>query len=88
MHPQLVIGDHPCDEKMLALLECHEASPVNRFTGACNDHKAALDRCLRANKKEKVKSSVKEAREKRQKWEAMCRDLGLDTKPSSTPEPK
>ena len=88
MHPQLVIGEHPCDEQMIALFECHDASPWNRYIGACNDQKNALDRCLRANKKEKVKASVKDAREKRKKYEDLCREFGLEPGPSAKPEPK
>mmetsp|Transcript_22264 Transcript_22264/g.57186 ORF Transcript_22264/g.57186 Transcript_22264/m.57186 type:complete len:90 (-) Transcript_22264:548-817(-) len=79
MHPQIATGqDHPCDQQMLALLECHEASALNRFTGACNDYKTALDRCLRADKKEKVRRSVQAAREKRARWAEVCKNYGLE----------
>lgn len=72
MHPQIVVGDHACDQFMVALIRCHEASWINRFIGACNDEKASLDRCLREDKKRKVKASVAKAREKRKVWEERC----------------
>lgn len=79
MHPQIVIGqDHPCDPHMVALFKCHEASPFNRFTGACNNYKTALDRCLREDKKQKVHKSVQAAREKRARWEEVCKEYGVD----------
>lgn len=82
MHPQIVLGEHPCSEQMLALIECHEAAALNRFTGQCNDEAAVLDRCLRANKKSKVKASLVVAREKRKRWEELCVQQGLPLGPS------
>lgn len=82
MHPQIVIGDHPCSEAMLALHTCHEASAMNRFTGRCNDVAAALDKCLRANKKKQVSTSLVAARERRRRWEELCVEQGLPIGPS------
>ena len=87
MHPQIVLGEHACTDAMLALIECHESSVVSRFTGQCNEVAAALDRCLRANKKAKVKESVREAREKRRRWEELCVAKGLALGPQP-PAPK
>jgi hypothetical protein len=87
MHPQIVLGEHACTEPMLALIHCHESSFFSRFTGQCNEPAAALDRCLRANKKTKVKESVREAREKRRRWEELCVAQGLALGPQP-PTPK
>jgi COX assembly protein 2 len=77
MHPQIVLGEHPCSDAMAALIACHESSVFSRFTGRCNDPAASLDRCLRANKQSKVKQSVLDAREKRKRWEELCVAQGL-----------
>ncbi|KAJ1635942.1 hypothetical protein T492DRAFT_962895 [Pavlovales sp. CCMP2436] len=78
MHPRVVIGEHGCSDAMLGLITCHESGVFARFTGHCNDAAAALDKCLRANKKLLVSGNLAEAREKRRRWEELCAEQGLD----------
>lgn len=48
MHPPLTEHQHPgCFDVILALEQCHEAGFLNKFTGACNDKKKAVDQCLK-----------------------------------------
>lgn len=54
MHPPLSPWKHPlCLKEIDALNTCHAESPLGKFVGACNDHKASLDRCFRAEKQAK-----------------------------------
>ena len=49
MHPPLTAATHPlCVDVIEALKRCHKEHPVGRLLGTCNDAKAALDRCFRA----------------------------------------
>jgi hypothetical protein len=45
-----------------ALTTCHAAHPYAKFWGACNDHKWALDRCLRQEKVINRKVNLEKAR--------------------------
>jgi len=36
-----------CQDVIKALEKCHEDNPKLKFLGACNDEKAALDKCFR-----------------------------------------
>lgn len=48
MHPTLSEHLHPgCVEAIQALEDCHQANPLKKFIGSCNDFKTALDQCLR-----------------------------------------
>ena len=36
-----------CQDVIKALMACHEQHGAAKFVGACNDEKAALDKCFR-----------------------------------------
>lgn len=44
------------------LFQCHDDHPFKKFLGHCNDKKAALDRCLKEEKKAMRKNVYKESR--------------------------
>lgn len=47
MHAVISEHGHPgCEDAIRALSSCHASNPFKKFLGACNDAKAALDRCL------------------------------------------
>ncbi|CAN8073512.1 unnamed protein product [Agarophyton chilense] len=47
MHPTLALHLHPmCQEAIRNLKQCHSQRRFAKFLGACNDAKAALDKCL------------------------------------------
>ena len=47
MHPPLDRPHPQCQDVIKALQECHEKHSAAKFLGACNDEKAALDKCFR-----------------------------------------
>lgn len=51
------------------LLKCHEENKFAKFFGACNDVKAEMDRCFRAEKEVKRKENLRKAREFDAKFE-------------------
>ena len=50
-----------CQHVIDALLECHESKPYGKFIGACNDQKAALDACFRAEKEERRRKNFEKS---------------------------
>ena len=63
MHPPLVVDRHPqCEGVILELRACHAAHPAGKFWGACNDQKAAMDACFKAEKDEKRRENLRKAR--------------------------
>lgn len=74
MHPPLH-KKHSCDEQVAALTMCHEDHSFTKWFGFCNDEKAALDRCFRAEKKTKAAASLIKARAFDAKFEAMQEKL-------------
>ncbi|KAJ1429294.1 hypothetical protein B484DRAFT_449486 [Ochromonadaceae sp. CCMP2298] len=75
MHPPL-FKDHPdCQETVKDLVKCHEEHQYGKFWGACNDFKASLDLCFRAEKEERRKNNFNKAREQQQKFDSyMAKD--------------
>jgi COX assembly mitochondrial protein 2 len=62
MHPPLD-RDHPqCQDVIMALHACHEEHSYSKFWGACNDAKAALDQCFRAEKQLKRRKNFLKAK--------------------------
>ena len=53
MHPPLYRPHPKCAALVDALVECHDANVYGKFWGACNDQKAAMDACFKAEKDEK-----------------------------------
>uniref|UniRef100_A0A7S1BDD3 COX assembly mitochondrial protein n=1 Tax=Corethron hystrix TaxID=216773 RepID=A0A7S1BDD3_9STRA len=53
MHPPLHKVDGACKDVVLALESCHANFPYRKYVGACNNQKALLDICFRADKKER-----------------------------------
>jgi COX assembly protein 2 len=58
MHPVqgLNVRERPeCTHVIHALKQCHVEHSIAKFWGKCNPEKLALDTCLRAEKKKRVK---------------------------------
>ncbi|KAL1525706.1 hypothetical protein AB1Y20_020552 [Prymnesium parvum] len=77
MHPQLSLENNPlCVEQIAALKECHASVGYwGKLLGSCNDQKAALDKCLRAQKKVLRKAHLDEARAERARWRKACAEM-------------
>lgn len=64
MHPRLDRPHPNCQQVIDDLNNCHVDKPYAKFWGACNDQKAALDKCFAMEKKERRKIHLLEARER------------------------
>jgi hypothetical protein len=63
MHPPLTLENHPkCRDVVIAFKRCHDANPIGKVFGACNDEKWALDACLREQKVWKARENLSKAR--------------------------
>ena len=62
MHPPLYRPHPKCAALVDALVECHDANVYGKFWGACNDQKAAMDACFKAEKDEKRRENLRRAR--------------------------
>jgi hypothetical protein len=62
MHPPLYRPHPKCAALVDALVECHDANVYGKFWGACNDQKAAMDACFKAEKDEKRRENLRKAR--------------------------
>ena len=61
--PPPLYRPHPkCAALVDALVECHDANVYGKFWGACNDQKAAMDACFKAEKDEKRRENLRRAR--------------------------
>ncbi|ORZ02759.1 hypothetical protein BCR43DRAFT_482112 [Syncephalastrum racemosum] len=84
MHPPLTEHQHPgCFDVILALEQCHEAGLLNKFTGACNDKKKAVDQCLKEEFLAQRAVNKVKSKEKRAKLEKIWKDM---EEPPSTPK--
>jgi COX assembly protein 2 len=68
MHPPLHRSHPDCQGVITALEECHKNNPYLKFFGECNDDKAALDHCFRAEKHRARKANMEKAREGDRRW--------------------
>ncbi len=50
MHPPLYRPHPLCEAAVDLLVSCHRQHPLLKFGGACNELKASLDRCFKAEK--------------------------------------
>ena len=77
MHPQLSVHNNPlCEEQIEALKACHAAHTYwGKVFGACNEQKALLDLCFRAQKKVTRKVHLEQARADRARWREACEEL-------------
>ena len=62
MHPPLYRPHPKCAALVDALIECHDSNVYGKFWGACNDQKAAMDACFKAEKDEKRRENLRKAR--------------------------
>ena len=62
MHPPLYRPHPKCAALVDALVACHDANVYGKFWGACNDQKAAMDACFKAEKDEKRRGNLRKAR--------------------------
>jgi COX assembly protein 2 len=63
MHPPLFRPHPKCGHVVDLLVACHEKNVWGKFMGMCNEEKAALDKCFRAEKEEVRAANLKKARE-------------------------
>mmetsp|Transcript_17762 Transcript_17762/g.35052 ORF Transcript_17762/g.35052 Transcript_17762/m.35052 type:complete len:85 (+) Transcript_17762:146-400(+) len=69
MHPPLDRPHPYCQHVIDALRNCHEENPYKKFFGVCNEPKAALDKCFKAEKEVIRKANADKARESRKRFE-------------------
>ena len=62
MHPPLYRPHPKCAALVDALVACHDNNVYGKFWGACNDQKAAMDACFKAEKDEKRRENLRKAR--------------------------
>ncbi|EHK40915.1 uncharacterized protein TrAtP1_004296 [Trichoderma atroviride] len=78
MHPPLhTMNALPCEDIIAALEECHAKGFMHKATGACNDEKRLVDKCLREARSAKQAENRTAARAKRDKLKEQQRELGL-----------
>ncbi|KAI8379254.1 uncharacterized protein BYT42DRAFT_613584 [Radiomyces spectabilis] len=76
MHPPLASHKHEGCEKVIEALDaCHRANSFNKFIGACNDAKKAVDDCLKEEFLIHRAENKARAAAKRAKLEKAWRDL-------------
>ncbi|KAF0726858.1 hypothetical protein LEN26_007023 [Aphanomyces euteiches] len=68
MHSSLDKPHPVCQEIVDALRLCHAENPWMKFTGACNDVKAALNDCFLQENQTRRKANLEKARAFDQKW--------------------
>lgn len=69
MHPPLERPHPDCQDVIKALVTCHEEYKFGKWLGACNQFKAELDWCLRAEKELKRDANLIKARDFDRKFE-------------------
>jgi COX assembly mitochondrial protein 2 len=62
MHPPLFRPHPKCGELVDKLVACHEEHKMGKFFGYCNDPKAEMDICFRAEKEEARHANMLKAR--------------------------
>jgi COX assembly protein 2 len=77
MHPPLLRPHPQCSELVNLLIQCHQEHPVQKFFGACNEYKNAMDSCFKSEKEKKRAANAQVAKERRNKFESAlaARDL-------------
>ncbi|KAI9322433.1 hypothetical protein BX666DRAFT_1894714 [Dichotomocladium elegans] len=76
MHPPLAQHKHQgCLEAIEALEECHRAGFLNKFSGACNAKKQALDQCLKEEFLADRAENKHKSYEKRKRMEKIWKDM-------------
>jgi COX assembly protein 2 len=70
MHAPLDRPHPDCGAFIEALKACHTGNPYAKFWGECNEAKALMDRCLRAEKERARSENLRQAREFDRKFEA------------------
>jgi COX assembly protein 2 len=68
MHPPLFRPHPDCGECVKALVNCHKDNPYSKFWGACNDVKAAMDKCFRDEKIARRDANLEKAMEEDARW--------------------
>ncbi|SCV71597.1 BQ2448_3185 [Microbotryum intermedium] len=67
-----------CAEFIEAIKHCHDQHTVLKFIGYCNDHKTALNMCLRTERMERAVKNRQHAKLKRQliqqRWDQIERE--------------
>ncbi|KAF4547398.1 Cytochrome c oxidase biogenesis protein Cmc1-like protein 1 [Elsinoe fawcettii] len=76
MHPHLHTKDNKnCEDVMNALEECHARGFLWKSMGMCTEAKHAVNMCLRAERLERTRQNRQVAKEKRQKIEAVWKEI-------------
>jgi len=60
---------------MNALEECHARGFLYKVVGGCNSQKTAVNKCLRAERLKKIAENREKAKAKREKVEAIWREV-------------
>lgn len=73
MHPPLFRPHPKCEELVEKLVACHEEYKFGKFYGMCNDPKAEMDICFRAEKEEARHANMMKARASDERYEQQLR---------------
>ncbi|GAB1727557.1 hypothetical protein KC343_g11941, partial [Hortaea werneckii] len=80
MHPHLHTKDNKgCEEIMTALDECHAQGFLWKAMGMCSNIKRDVNKCLRAERLERTASNREQAKEKRQKVQAVWAEIDANS---------
>ena len=70
MHPPLGRPHPSCQDVIDALNSCHKDNEMAKFFGFCNEAKANLDACFRAEKELRRKLNYDDSMERKQRADA------------------
>ncbi|XP_031573937.1 COX assembly mitochondrial protein 2 homolog [Actinia tenebrosa] len=73
MHPLLAPHLHnKCLELIEMLNKCHDEHRFGKFLGKCNDIERNLQRCLKAESKERRQRNMEESKKRKEKFRKFC----------------
>lgn len=73
MHPPLFRPHPKCEDFVERLVACHDEHKLGKFFGYCNDPKAEMDICFRAEKEEARSANMKKARASEERYESQLK---------------
>ena len=75
MHPPLFRPHPKCSDFVDMLVKCHQENSFGKFFGACNEVKAEMDRCFKAEKEEKRRANMQRSREVEERFQRKLAEL-------------
>ena len=75
MHPPLFRPHPQCSDYVDMLVKCHQENTFGKFIGACNDIKAQMDHCFKAEKEEKRRANMQRSKEVEERFQRKLAEL-------------